>query len=235
MIDAPKGGMDFNGRSLIVHGMKTMSENVNYSFIIEHSHSAVRPAKDVNGDSTPDLLVELEDRSILLLWGGEHLSGTIDLRTIEAPAWGTRILGAQAAYGVGDLDGDGFNDIAASLPTANVNGKMLTGQVVFLFGQQHWPQEIDINKLMDGMISPVNYVIVDGVDAFGVFGSSIAGLGDIQGDGFDDVIIGAPAERLPTRAAILESPEAVYLIQGKTLYYALQNHRSRFTQGMSTN
>ncbi|HQH73485.1 MAG TPA: integrin alpha, partial [bacterium] len=70
-------------------------------------------------------------------------------------------------------------------------------------------------------------VVVEGVEPFEAFGSCIAGVGDIQGDGFADVLIGAPTQRLPGELR-MESPGSAYLIQGRSLFMCLQSRRSQF-------
>ncbi|MDF1721672.1 MAG: hypothetical protein P1U65_13430 [Minwuia sp.] len=90
--------------------------------------------------------------------------------------------------GIGDLNGDGFNDFAISARneyTRNVYG---TGEVTVVFGTE------------DGLGADLDVSNLDGSDGFtilansagiGELGYSIAGGGDFNGDGIDDLIIGA--------------------------------------------
>ena len=229
VIVAPKDGKDYEGRTFVVHGQKVL-DKIEYSFIIDHARRFAYPAKDVNGDGLADLLIGGEDSSIWLLWGGKQLNGTIDLRKNMNSSWGVRIEGAPYAYGVGDINGDGFNDIAVAMPNAAVGDKVLAGRVLFLYGRPQWPDTIDVQRICKGEFTPMDYTLVDGIEPFGLFGFSVAGVGDIQGDGFEDVIIGAPTERLPEGTA-KERPGSAYVIQGKSLDFTLHTYRSNFTQG----
>ncbi|HOL93440.1 MAG TPA: FG-GAP-like repeat-containing protein [bacterium] len=222
---APKGGRDLEGRAVLLQG-RSQFETIEYSFLIDHARHFIRNAGDVNGDGFPDFLVGMEDQSVLLLWGGDYLHGAIDLRNLDA-RWGCLVKGAQSAFGVGDVNGDGFSDIAVALPMDYVRDKAFAGRVVFLFGQMEWPSSLDIRKIVNGDITQVNYVVVEGVEPFEAFGSHVAGVGDIQGDGFADVLIGAPTQRLPGELR-MESPGSAYLIQGRSLFMCLQTRRSQF-------
>jgi len=222
---APKGGRDLEGRAVLLRG-RDHYDTIEYSFLIDHARHFIRNAGDVNGDGFSDFLVGMEDQSVLLLWGGGYLHGAIDLRNLDA-RWGCLIKGAPSAYGVGDINGDGFPDIAAALPMDYVRDRAFAGRVAFLFGQNEWPASLDIRQIVNGDISPVNYVVVEGVEPFEAFGSCIAGVGDIQGDGFADVLIGAPTQRLPGELR-MESPGSAYLIQGRSLFMCLQSRRSQF-------
>jgi hypothetical protein len=108
----------------------------------------------------------------------------------------------------------------------------LAGRVLFLYGRPEWPETIEVQRICKGEFTPLDYTLIDGTEPFGLFGSSVAGIGDIQGDGFEDVIVGAPTERLPEGTA-KESPGSAYVIQGKSLDFTLHTYHSNFTQGES--
>lgn len=225
VIVAPKGGKDLKGRAFLIEGGKTSSAD--YQFVIDHANSYVRRAGDVNADGFPDLLIGRDDQSSFLLWGGDHLQGTLDLRNVDS-RWGVLLQGAPSVYEAGDINGDGFADIAVGLPHDSVLDKAHAGRVVILFGSAKWPGIVDIQPMCSGALSPIDYVVVEGSQAFEAFGTSIAALGDIQNDGFGDIIIGAPYQTLPGELR-LEAPGSAYVIQGKNLFQSMQTLRSIFS------
>lgn len=86
--------------------------------------------------------------------------------------------------GVGDLNGDGIDDIIIGANGANNNA----GQSYVVFGSKEpWPSLLDLNTL-----NGKNGFILNGIHSGDKSGTSVSGVGDINGDGIDDVIIGAP-------------------------------------------
>ncbi|MBN2327446.1 MAG: FG-GAP repeat protein [Candidatus Omnitrophica bacterium] len=222
---APKGGKDLSGRAYLFYGPSTVNE-ADYKFAIDHANSFVRRAGDVNGDGFPELLVGCGNQSTFILWGGDHLQGTLDLHKINSE-WGVLLTGAPSTFDVGDVNGDGFADVAVGLPFDSVRDNPHSGRVVILFGTEQWPENIDVSRLCSGALSALDYLVIEGTQPFGAFGSSISALRDIQNDGWDDIIVGAPFQMLPGDIGP-ESPGAAYVIQGKRIFQSLQTRRSIF-------
>lgn len=78
---------------------------------------------------------------------------------------------------VGDLDRDGFGDFAIGLPNSQSADK--PGQVNLYYGAA------DLNIRVRSSLS--NSTIGSS------FGASVGAAGDVDGDGFDDLVVGAPA------------------------------------------
>lgn len=100
-------------------------------------------------------------------------SAQTQMSTIHGDAAGDH-FGAEIAL-VGDVDGDGVEDWAVGAPGANAGPAGDVGRVNVYSGRHQgllrsWP----------------------GTAARDYFGTSIARAGDVDGDGFDDVAIGAP-------------------------------------------
>ena len=142
---------------------------------------AVASAGDVNNDGYDDLLVGArwfgsfpsQGRGrAYVYFGGTAMDTAVDLTLTGATAddW----LGYSVA-GVGDVNGDGYDDIAIGAPL--FQGGAATGRVYVLFG----------GDPMDA----VPDLILDGVAGDDQFGWSVDGGVDVNGDGFDDIIVGA--------------------------------------------
>jgi hypothetical protein len=80
----------------------------------------------------------------------------------------------------GDVDGDGFGDLIIGGPTSDVGGED-SGGAWLVFGP--------VSGTMDLNAADVQ---LSGGAAFDFAGTSVSGVGDIDNDGFDDVVIGAP-------------------------------------------
>ncbi len=204
------------------------SGKAKYGLILRGIHEFVSSCGDVDADGFPELIAGLPNNETLLLKGKANLQGTINLN--DSPSqWGMVIRGADRVYHAGDLNGDGYQDLVAAMPHAKVDNQVMTGQVVFLFGRPQLPEVVNIEELRNGGLTTIDYVLVNGLQAFDTFGASVAALGDIQNDGFGDVLIGAPTQPLPGDSNPQRSG-GVYLIQGRDLFYGLQTYRSSFSQ-----
>ena len=82
-----------------------------------------------------------------------------------------------ALVGAGDVNGDGFSDVAVSAYLFDA-GKTDEGRVFVFAGSP------------EGLSKTPSW-IMDGNQADGHFGRALACAGDVNGDGFDDLIVGA--------------------------------------------
>ncbi len=83
--------------------------------------------------------------------------------------------------GVGDLDGDGYDDVIGGAPYSDTHGTD-SGSANVWYGS---PTGIDYGR-GDRLVPPER----EARDFY--FAQSVSGAGDINGDGYDDVIIGTP-------------------------------------------
>lgn len=162
-------------------------------------------AGDINGDGLEDLIIGANDsvgEAFVVLGTDQAISSPLSLADLNGVN-GTRIFesdvptGADSighpnafATGVGDVNADGFDDLAIS------SGNLGAGRTFVVYGAPQLPDIVDLSQA-GGMVGPEFLGDIDtSVDAFddvGSQGRAIAALGDVNGDGGQDFIIGARA------------------------------------------
>lgn len=114
--------------------------------------------------------------------------------------------------GLGDVNGDGYDDVAVSAPTmADVitgTGTLTGVGAVFIY----LGSPTGLSTTPAKVLQPTT--AVDGA----LFGYSID-AGDITGDGKNDIVIGAPMDRYQTQASGLLFPANVEVTAGKVYMY----------------
>ncbi|MEL6476150.1 MAG: tandem-95 repeat protein [Pseudomonadota bacterium] len=168
---------------------------------------SIADAGDFNGDGINDLLIGNpagepdgqetgDDRGEVFVLFGSDLGFPTALTVDDLTgATGLRITGlnpgdalGDSVDGVGDVNGDGVDDILIGASLADPLG-YATGQSYLVFGDDGgFPNGIDLATL-DG----TNGYIFNGQTVGGIAGRSVAGAGDVNGDGVNDLIIGAPS------------------------------------------
>ena len=115
---------------------------------------------------------------------------SIDLEYVAAGIGGFAIDGeapahysGRSVHAVGDLDGDGMGEVVVAARNADQN----TGRIYVVFGK-YTGDSIALSKLADEQKGYVIHGELPGDFA----GTMVAGAGDVDGDGKDDLIIGAP-------------------------------------------
>ena len=100
------------------------------------------------------------------------------------------MLGASVTA-IGDVDGDGHNEVAVGIPRDD-NG---TGVTTANYGAvEILSLNADGTIRTEQTISPGNGGLASVLDPGDLFGSSVAGTGDLDGDGIGDLVVGAPGD-----------------------------------------
>ncbi|MEZ4380875.1 MAG: FG-GAP-like repeat-containing protein [Nannocystaceae bacterium] len=148
------------------------------------------PCGDINGDGLEDLAVEAtrEGRLVAYVVYGKDDEGQVELAELEAGGAGglTFDAGARTTYsddrlelvGVGDVNGDGFDDLVVAPRHSDA------GSATLLPGGPAYPALVNYAHLTaEGGTATFT---VSG-DYFGGSGVEPVRIGDINGDGFEDV------------------------------------------------
>ena len=156
-------------------------------------------AGDVNGDGFDDFILGAAANgeggynagAAYVIFGKADGIGPLDLADL-APADGFKILG-DAAYdraglsvsAAGDVDGDGFDDILVGAP-GHDGGAANAGAAYLIFGKAAGIGDLDLASL-----AADEGIRIAGIGPSDYAGYSVSSAGDVDGDGFDDLLIGA--------------------------------------------
>ncbi len=141
---------------------------------------------DLNSDGYDDLLVMNAKANEVYVYEGGPSFSTTPLFTIVGDNWSTDSYGLPPSIAdAGDVNGDGFRDVVMGFPNwdqshdGGTASSYHIGKIIFLFGGP---------EIINNTLSIKGPLALKGAYT----GTSVAGAGDVNGDGFDDVIVGAP-------------------------------------------
>jgi len=138
-------------------------------------------AGDINGDGWPDIVTGVLGQSsgvrgrLLVFHGGPGLDANPDVDILSE---GVGDNFAQAVASGGDLNGDGYDDIVVGAMNRQVNGLNFAGEALVYFGGPTLDATPDL--------------AVQGAALNDNLGASVALAGDLDGDGYADLVVGAP-------------------------------------------
>ncbi len=216
ILGSSSAGSHSSGSSYVVFGrasgfdasMNLASLNGNDGFRLDgaaqndDSGVSVSGAGDVNGDGFDDVIVgaagadphgEGSGSSYVVFGRASGFDASMNLASLNGNN-GFRLDGVAegdllggVVSNAGDVNGDGFDDVIVSATGADPNGDN-SGSSYVVFGRASgFDASMNLSSL-DGS----NGFRLDGAAKYDHSGQSVSGAGDVNGDGYDDVIIGVP-------------------------------------------
>jgi Ca2+-binding RTX toxin-like protein len=145
------------------------------------SGDSVSGAGDVNGDGFQDVMVGASGSSYVVFGKPSGFPPAFELSSLDGSN-GFRLNSGRLVASGGDVNGDGFVDLM-------VNDYIVFGKA------SGFPAVFDLSSL-------------DGSNGFrlddpGGRGISVAGAGDVNGDGFDDIIYGSYGSAIPWSSYVI--------------------------------
>ncbi len=164
---------------------------------------SVSGAGDIDGDGTPDLLVGASGGAGALFVLTGPITTSVNLGGVEQVFRGEQdgdAAGCSVSF-VGDVDGDGLDDILAGATGADQGRRSDYGAAYLLLGPAtavHDLSSADLALLGEGYGD--------------MAGQDVAAAGDVDGDGLADILVGIGGSEAGSRAG-----GAAYLLTGSTL------------------
>jgi hypothetical protein len=181
------------------------------------SGGSVSDAGDVNGDGIGDLIIgarhvrtpdgDIQAGEAYVLFGSaQAFPAVISLASLFDNGGGDGSRGfvltgvdegdyaGCSVSAAGDINGDGVGDLIVGANHAQTpDGSFAAGESYVVFGlTQGFPAVFELASLYpDGGGNGSRGFVLTGIDVLDYSGSSVSAAGDVNGDGVDDVIIGA--------------------------------------------
>jgi hypothetical protein len=244
------GGVDA-GAAYIIFGSDTPFDNIDLAdlsskrgFVLygisagDYTGVSVSGAGDINSDGIDDFIVgahfadpyDRTDAGIAyVVFGSNKPFINIDLSRLAIRKQGFQISGeapndhaGRSVSAAGDINHDGIDDLIIGAFNTSYAGRISAGVVYGIYGSNTTFADIDL----------ANFTFAQGFKGYGNagdhVGTSISGVGDINGDGIDDFIISA---REASPAGIRHAGAAYVKYGSKTISANIDLANMGLTQG----
>ncbi len=238
IVGAPRNGSDYAGAAYVVFGKDVDTDGglatpVHLADVaagtggfkilgeaaIDRAGWSVSSAGDVNNDGFTDLIVGASlnngggsnaGAAYVVFGTASAPAGPVSLADVAAGTGGFKIQGEDAdgetgwsVSSAGDVNGDGFDDVIVG---ALRNGTDYDGAAYVVFGKASgFANPVDLDTVAAG----IGGFKIQAENTGNYAGWSVSSAGDVNGDGLDDVIVGAPGNN--------NSAGAAYVVFGKNV------------------
>lgn len=207
------------GEAYVIFGQNNLGNNGNFNldrldgtngFVLKKANAPdslsifATNAGDVNGDGLEDLIVGTENSDPTIsgksyvVFGSNDISnnGLVNLADLDGSD-GFKIKGIRnndragsSVSTAGDINGDGIEDLIVGARYGRANGNTFAGQTYVIFGSTNLGQTGNLNLTQ---LNDNNGFVINGINSGDRSGATVSKAGDFNGDGFDDIMIGAPS------------------------------------------